>query len=625
MQFFGFNITEHLHGRWCRFIIHRYCGQFFNKHLSLDQLSIDLSKGFVKIEQVSLNAEYINEALTSLNLPLRLVDGFIGSISFRVPWTSLMAEASEVDLSDVQLTFRGMDAFKMDDKDLVSSIQSVVESIVSSMDVAQSFRQEEKDEGEKESTEEGSVHALSKVIEAVVSRFCCNIDDLILRLESNASSSIDMATAVEFKIEKLRFMDEQMKRCQQEGTSAASITSQAHGLSKLNKYINVEGVSLYTDVFSMADLPPAKDDSHLITSMSLRREHKKPVQQNENHTQSLQQAGSPLASMYMSTNLADSMQMSDVYQSIRSHASIDEYHSLAPEPAALISNPVKFAEIAGETTVVISIKNSDGNVEDSKASKYEFDVYSRGINVLVTPSQVELIKNLTGLLIPVEEPLRKKTSGGGEPMANRDFDLVNRQLDDITTSYTSVGNALGRQGNWQGAQDFNSFKSISLKDDFQQRVDADYCEQEQTAAEGDNLETAMVSVKIGTILAILTHDDPLSAEFVGERAPRDAIDLLHKNAKRFFERAAELNIFHAMSISSMRKATDALYLKDHIRLIGSTTSVSYSIESGPGSRMSTKLAVANCDISEYLTAASTMVRFLKFLLKIDYSNCAIIV
>lgn len=130
----------------------------------------------------------------------------------------------------------------------------------------------------------------------------------------------------------------------------------------------------------------------------------------------------------------------------------------------------------------------------------------------------------------------------------------------------------------------------------------------------DNLETAMVSVKIGTILAILTHDDPLSAEFVGERAPRDAIDLLHKNAKRytilhcylgrldgvatakagialpyflpcfyfcknitldckieqifrFFERAAELNIFHAMSISSMRKATDALYLKDHIRYV----------------------------------------------------------
>lgn len=49
----------------------------------------------------------------------------------------------------------------------------------------------------------------------------------------------------------------------------------------------------------------------------------------------------------------------------------------------------------------------------------------------------------------------------------------------------------------------------------------------------DTRETAMVSVKIGTILAILTHDDPLSAEFVGERGQRDAIDLLHKNAKRY--------------------------------------------------------------------------------------------
>lgn len=52
--------------------------------------------------------------------------------------------------------------------------------------------------------------------------------------------------------------------------------------------------------------------------------------------------------------------------------------------------------------------------------------------------------------------------------------------------------------------------------------------------------------------------------------------------------------------------------KSHIsRLIGSTVAVSYSVESAPGSgtRVSTKLSVANCDISEYLTAESTMVSY----------------
>lgn len=45
----------------------------------------------------------------------------------------------------------------------------------------------------------------------------------------------------------------------------------------------------------------------------------------------------------------------------------------------------------------------------------------------------------------------------------------------------------------------------------------------------------MMNVKIGTILAFLTHDDPLSAETVAakERGPRDAVDILHNNAKRY--------------------------------------------------------------------------------------------
>ncbi|GMR62154.1 hypothetical protein PMAYCL1PPCAC_32349 [Pristionchus mayeri] len=610
MHFFDFNISDHLHGRWCRFIIHRYLGHLLEKNLSLEQLSIDLSKGCVQIDQVMLNVQYINETMATLNLPLRLVDGFIGSIRIKVPWASLMADASEVDLSDVQLTFRGMESFKLDDKDLVSSmLGSVVESLVSSIDLAQSFCKEEKDEGQWDGNDEDSVHALSKVVDAVVSRFCCNIDDLILRVEADTPANCDMATAVEFKITKLRFMDEQMKMCKQEGKSAETITSQPHGLSSvtnLNKYINMDGVSLYTDTFSKADLPAvASNYGSPVTSMYLRREHKK----------SLQKAGSPHASMYMSTNLADSMMMSGIYQScysIQPHqsidsSSIDEFKSVRPE-STLISNPVKFAEIAGETTIVIRIKNSDVNAKEKLDSKFEFDIYSKGINILVTPSQVELIKNLTGLLVPIDERATKK--GGGEPMASRDYDIVNRQLDDITTDYLPGGNVLGRNGNWQGVQDYHSFQSISLKDDSKDRTASIRREQEKSSADANKRETAMMSLKIGTILAFLTHDDPLAAESVAamERGPREAVDLLHHNAKRFFDKAAELKIFHAMPIASMQKAADDLYLKDHIRLIGSTVSATYSVESasGSGSRVSTKLSVANCDISEYLTVESTM-------------------
>ena len=55
-------------------------------------------------------------------------------------------------MSEVQLTFKATEAFKLDDKDLVTSmIGSVMGSLVSSMELAQSFYKEEKDEGEASS------------------------------------------------------------------------------------------------------------------------------------------------------------------------------------------------------------------------------------------------------------------------------------------------------------------------------------------------------------------------------------------------------------------------------------------------------------------------------------------
>lgn len=53
------------------------------------------------------------------------------------------------------------------------------------------------------------------------------------------------------------------------------------------------------------------------------------------------------------------------------HANCEFHHVIVNliHYCRLISNPVKFAEIAGETTVVIRIKNSDGNVQESKENK----------------------------------------------------------------------------------------------------------------------------------------------------------------------------------------------------------------------------------------------------------------
>lgn len=40
--------------------------------------------------------QYLNDQLVDMNMPLRLVDGFIGSIRICIPWRSLMGESTKV-------------------------------------------------------------------------------------------------------------------------------------------------------------------------------------------------------------------------------------------------------------------------------------------------------------------------------------------------------------------------------------------------------------------------------------------------------------------------------------------------------------------------------------------------
>ncbi|KAK5980162.1 hypothetical protein GCK32_010529 [Trichostrongylus colubriformis] len=168
MKLSDFDITEGLHKRWCRFMIQRYLGQFLEQNLTLDQLSVKLIAGELSINEVKINAHYVNELLTSMNVPLRLTDGFVGGITIEVPWRALTSDASKMKVRQLDLTFESRDGVKLDNKDLgkhnmnvdflmpqffsfmVSSmIGSVVESLVSSSELARSFYENEKEAGEE--------------------------------------------------------------------------------------------------------------------------------------------------------------------------------------------------------------------------------------------------------------------------------------------------------------------------------------------------------------------------------------------------------------------------------------------------------------------------------------------
>ena len=43
--------------------------------------------------------------LDSFGIPLELVDGFIGRISVAVPWTSLLSDSCQIEISGIELIF----------------------------------------------------------------------------------------------------------------------------------------------------------------------------------------------------------------------------------------------------------------------------------------------------------------------------------------------------------------------------------------------------------------------------------------------------------------------------------------------------------------------------------------
>lgn len=48
----------------------------------------------------------LNTALDNNNVPVEIVDGFIGSISVTIPWSALVSDSSIVEVRNLELTIQ---------------------------------------------------------------------------------------------------------------------------------------------------------------------------------------------------------------------------------------------------------------------------------------------------------------------------------------------------------------------------------------------------------------------------------------------------------------------------------------------------------------------------------------
>uniref|UniRef100_A0A4W5KMP1 Uncharacterized protein n=1 Tax=Hucho hucho TaxID=62062 RepID=A0A4W5KMP1_9TELE len=98
--------SESIKKRACRYLLHRYLGNFLQEKLSLDQLSLDLYQGTGSLAQVPLDKWSLNEILESVDAPFEVIEGFIQTISQTVPWASLLQENCALDVKVLEMVFR---------------------------------------------------------------------------------------------------------------------------------------------------------------------------------------------------------------------------------------------------------------------------------------------------------------------------------------------------------------------------------------------------------------------------------------------------------------------------------------------------------------------------------------
>lgn len=610
MKLSDFNITEGLHTRWCRFIIQRYLGQFLEQNLTLDQLSVKLIAGELSINEVKINAQYVNDLMTSMNIPLRLTDGFVGEITIEVPWRSLTSDASKMRVKQLDLTFQSREGVKLDNKDLVSSmIGSVVESLVSSSELARSFYENEKEAGEEyfDTEAKDGVKAFTKVIDAIVSRFCLELIDTTIRLENQPKPLSDMCTAIEIRLKEVRFMDEQMRNCQQEDRSAETITSQPHGMgsiANLNKYMDMSGVELFTDIFTeLEDQYSDNSCSQILTSMYIRREKQKQKSPTLSKQESISQ---DLFTSALSSSTAN-------FQSCYSNLNMGESPSVSSDQPfkitkvdverELMSSPTKFAEFVGESRLIFRIRNTDA-MADKKSNRVEVELFFTGLHCFVLPSQIDILNRFfTSLSLPQSE----KMADFGKKMEKSDYDTMAKNIEEESLQKTRL-TTLGMQGTWSRRDDFQEFDSINLEDNRSSRKLSEACRDSYSSKEPElsKKESTLLSAKIGTLIVYIPHYDMMSVECMKclSGGCREAVDRILQETEAFFAKASRVSV-KPSNLNGARKMLDSLYSKDHIRIVGTSVVFNYEMDkNGTGDYMKAKLIFPSVDVIEYLTSES---------------------
>lgn len=586
-------------------MLQRYMGAWLDNNLSVDQLSLELANGCLELDNLDINTKAVSNGFLQCNIPLKLIDGYLGKIKIEIPWLSLMTDPTRMCIEDLQLTFRGAEVMKIND---IETLTSMIESVLmglSTDDMARSVYEEVSKENNVASELLGpddTADSFSGFIDAVYSRFCLKIKHLTLRFETDPKNRSTMATALEIRVETITFMDEQMRSCEMDHTNATDlVTTQPHGVvstTNLRKNLTFSGVTFHTDVFSQINNDGMGDEENvLITSMHIRREKAKQM----SPTKSVQNSLHP--EMFQSA-MSDMDAFHSCYDKLtQDYCSPDQLETLRTAPAEpeLFSAPIQCAEVVGDISCVFRIKNgaNDVNYADVDESKVETDVFIKGINVFATPSQIEIVNRFFSSIVTPKELVVHEQ---GKPMSKEDYENMTKNMEPNQSNEPPMAGA-SFGGNWNVGEVFREF------DDLKSIKEKEKSEKEKfksLKASGNIKEEFTVNTHIGTVLMYIPHCDYMSSDYAQQHGGyANVLNYLKKESESFFKSIQGYSFMSKHGLANIRQQSDSFYPKDHLRIVGGSLGITSSCKRvGNVDSFLCRVVATHFDMLEYLTPES---------------------
>ena len=250
-------LTDSFKRRAGRYLINRYLGPFLEEGILLDQLTVD---GCIRLRNVAVNTDHINEHLADTEAPIEFVDGFIQELAVTVPWSNLLKENCFFEVKGLTITcqvkkrahpsqlsasiFHSMcESFSSKDmaEDCLRQNDVVDDSSCKTSSTSSSSSPGVGQQGISDETVLG-VDMLAQAIDSIIRRVQISFLDTTLRIEYIPTVA-PRGLAFEFKIKTLKYSGEDSDH-EDSNMKPAMMTS-----STLKK-IFFEDVTLLTDEFS---------------------------------------------------------------------------------------------------------------------------------------------------------------------------------------------------------------------------------------------------------------------------------------------------------------------------------------------------------------------------------------